>query len=249
MFWFKQWRRKKISNREFPAGWREILERNIPYYQKLPMEDQKELQRNILIFLAEKQFEGCNGLEITDDIRVTIAAYACLLLLHRQTDYYPGLHSIVVYPSSFATPVVEHDEVGVVTEDMEDRLGEAWDRGPVVLSWADVRDTRDGVNVVLHEFAHLIDQTGGKGDNSPVLQGGQEFKDWARVLEKQYKRLKRDVERNRPTLLDEYGATDPSEFFAVATECFYEQPGEMKEKYPDLYQALKEFYQQDPAAL
>jgi Mlc titration factor MtfA (ptsG expression regulator) len=249
MMWFKQWRRKKISSREFPPGWREILERNMPYYRKLSEEDRKELQRHILIFLAEKYVEGCSGLEITDEIRVTIAGYACLLLLHRQTDYFPGLHSIVVHPASFATPVEEHDDIGVVTEDMEDRLGEAWERGPVVLSWADVCDTGDGVNVVLHEFAHVIDRTGGKGDNSPVLQGGQGFRNWARILEKQYERLKKDVEKRRPTLLDEYGATDPSEFFAVATECFYEQPRKMKDEYPQLYRALKEFYQQDPAAL
>ncbi len=248
MFWFKRWRRKKRAGRKFPAEWLAILERNIPYYRKLPAGDQKELQGHILIFLAEKHFEGCYGQEITDEIRVTIAGYACLLLLHRQTDYFPGLYSIVVYPRSFTTPVEEHDETGVVTEDMEDRLGEAWDRGPVVLSWEDVCDTRDGVNVVIHEFAHVIDRAGGKGDNSPILRDGREFKAWAKVLEKQFKRLNRDVQKNRPTLLDEYGATDPSEFFAVATECFYEQPREMKEEYPELYHALKEYYQQDPAA-
>jgi MtfA peptidase len=249
MFWFKQWRRKRISRRKFPAEWRGILARNVPYYQKLPTEDQKELQKHILVFLAEKHFEGCKGFEITDDIRLTIAAYACILLLHRRTDYYPGLHTILVYPSSFVTPIAQQEETGVVTEDGEDRLGEAWERGPIILSWDDITRAERGVNVVLHEFAHHIDQTQGKGDDSPVLGGGTEFKAWAGVLAGEYKRFKKEVEKNKNTLLDDYGATDPSEFFAVATECFFEESREMETKYPELYRALKSFYQQDPAAL
>lgn len=247
MFWLKKWRRKRISHREFPAEWVDLLKRQVPHYRNLSIEDQKELQSHILIFLAEKNFEGCGGLKITEEIKLTIAAQACLLLLHRQTDYFPGLHSILVYPRSFVSQVEDHDEMGVVTEDREDRLGEAWDRGPILLSWEDICRPETGGNVVIHEFAHHIDQTQGKGDHSPVLDGGAEFRTWARVLAKEYKRLKKEVGNNKETLLDDYGATDPSEFFAVATECFFEQPRELENESPELYRALKQFYQQDPA--
>lgn len=249
MFWFKRWRRKRISGREFPADWLDILERTLPFYWELSEADRAELRRHILIFLAEKHFEGCEGLEITDEIRVTIAAQACRLLLHRQTDYFPGLYSILVYPRSFITPVEEHDDIGVVREDKEDRLGEAWDRGPIVLSWEDVHYAEGGVNVVIHEFAHHIDHTAGKGDNSPVFRNRRTFEVWARTLDKEFKKLQKDVERYRTTLLDDYGATDPSEFFAVATECFFEQSRRMAAECPELYEALKTCYQQDPAAL
>ncbi|MFA5864906.1 MAG: M90 family metallopeptidase [Phycisphaerae bacterium] len=253
MLFITRWRRNRIARREFPREWAVIIERNVPVYEILPVMDQAQLLQHVLIFLAEKQFQGCNGLEMTDEIRLTIAAQACILLLGRRTNYYPGLRSILVYPHSYIGRHAEYLESGFIVEGPEERLGEAWHRGPVILSWDDVRrgaaDFYDGQNVVFHEFAHQIDSSSGKGDSSPVLQHRSDFAAWARVLRKEYKQLRKDVEENQPTFLDEYGASSPSEFFAVITEYFFEKPGELEYKHPDLYNALKQFYQQDPARL
>jgi len=253
MFGFKKWRRKQLSRRPFPKDWLAIIERNMPFYKKLTAEDQKELHGHILIFINEKRFEGCGGLQITDEIKLTIAAQACILLLHRQTDYYPGLSSILVYPQAYIARQAERLESGVVAEGPHIRLGESWHRGSVVLSWDDVyrsaADIHDGHNVVFHEFAHQLDSSGGKGDSTPVLRQPSNYIVWARVLQKDYEKLRRDVSRRRHTLLNGYGATNPAEFFAVATECFFEKPKELQKQHSDLYDELKSFYQQDPAQL
>lgn len=253
MFGLKKRRRKRLAAQPFPDEWLAIINRNVPFYSRLPAEDQKELQRHILIFIAEKHFEGCGGLQITDEIKVTIAAQACILLLHRETDYYPGLPSILVYPSSYVAHDVQRFVGGVVMEGSEERLGESWHRGSVVLSWDDVRrgtaDIHDGHNVVLHEFAHQLDSSGGRGDSTPVLESHSTYIAWARILERDYERLQHEVSRDRTTFLDEYGAVNPAEFFAVATEHFFEKPKELQRIHPELYQELKRFYQQDPARL
>ncbi len=250
---FKKWRRKRTAARHFPLEWLRILGSNVRFYQRLPAADQEELRRHILIFLVEKRFEGCGGLEITDEIRVTIAAQACILLLHRQTDYYPGLRWILVYPAAYVAKATRHLPGGVVEEGYDVRLGESWRRGAVVLSWDDVRrdaaDIHDGHNVVFHEFAHQLDSSMGSGDSSEVLQRRSAFIAWARVLGDNYERLRRDVDRNRPTLLRSYAAAGPAEFFAVATEYFFERPKEMQKLYPELYEELKNFYHQNPAGL
>ena len=214
--------------------------------------DKEELRRHILIFLNEKRFVGCGGLEITEEIKVTIAAQACVLLLHRKTDYYPGLRTILVYPAAYVAKETRRLEGGIVEEGYEVRLGESWRLGSVVLSWDDVRrdaaDIYDGHNVVFHEFAHQLDSSMGRGDSSDVLQRPSTFIAWARALQGNYERLRREVDKNRPTLLRSYAAENPAEFFAVATEYFFERPKELKKIYPDLYQELKNFYHQDPAS-
>ena len=253
MFLFKKWRRKKTGARAFPADWLAIIKKNVSYYRTLSLADEKELQKHILIFLAEKRFVGCGGLTITDDIKVTIAAQACVLLLHRQTDYYPGLRSILVYPAAYVAKETRHLPGGIVEEGLDVRLGESWQRGSVVLSWDDVRrdaaDIHDGHNVVFHEFAHQLDSSAGKGDSSEVLQRSSAFIAWARVLAKNYEQLRIDIDRGKPTLLRSYAAQDPAEFFAVATENFFERPKDLQKAYPDLYQELKNFYHQDPSSL
>lgn len=250
---FKKWRRKKAAGRHFPLEWLRILGDNVRFYQRLSAADQGELRGHILIFLDEKRFEGCGGLEITDEIRVTIAAQACILLLHRQTDYYPGLRWILVYPAAYVAKATRHLPGGVVAEGYDVRLGESWRRGAVVLSWDDVRrdaaDIHDGHNVVFHEFAHQLDSSMGRGDSSEVLQRRSAFIAWARVLGDCYERMRRDVDRNRPTFLRSYAAEGPAEFFAVATEYFFERPKEMQKLYPELYEELKNFYHQNPAEL
>jgi hypothetical protein len=252
VFGFKERRRKKIAGRPFPDQWMAILEKSVPLYARLSQSDQEELRRHILIFMAEKRFEGCGGLRMTDQIRITIAAHACILLLHRQTDYYPGLKSILVYPRAYVAANVHHFVGETVLEGEDVRLGESWHHGSVVLSWDDVRrsaaDVHDGQNVVFHEFAHQLDSSGGRGDSTPILRDRSSFIAWARSLGEEYEDFQREIEEDGADVLDEYGATDPAEFFAVATECFFEIPKELQQTYPRLYDELKRFYQQDPAA-
>jgi Mlc titration factor MtfA (ptsG expression regulator) len=244
-------RRKQLREVPFPPEWLPIIERNFPLYRGLPEADRAELLGHIQVFLAEKRFEGCGGLEITDEIRVTIAAQACLLLLHRETDYYPLLGSILVYPGQYVAEVSEDSPGGIVDEGLDERIGETWSQGSVVLSWEDVQqdavDIHDGLNVTLHEFAHQLDEEYGDSDGVPRLGDPSRYPDWARVMKAAYEQLRHDVHRGRPTVLDEYGATDPAEFFAVATECFFEKPAALKRKHPELYEQLKLFYRQDPA--
>jgi hypothetical protein len=248
----RRWRRRRLEKRPWPPAWLEILRERVPYYGLLSLDEQAELRRLIRVFLAEKTFEGCGGLEMTDEIRVTIAAQACMLLLNREHDYYAGLRSILVYPSSYRAPSKRIDPAGVVHEGEEGRLGEAWLRGAVILSWDDVRrdalDFDDGHNVTFHEFAHQLDQQDGSFDGAPVLERRSHYRSWARVLLKEYKALGEAADRGEPTLIDQYGATEPAEFFAVITEAFFETPGPLKEKHPELYAELKQFYRQDPIA-
>jgi len=251
MFWFKKWRRNRIANQQFPEEWLRIIETNVPFYNNLPPEDKTELQRHILIFIAEKRFEGCGKLMITDEIKITIAAQACMLLLHRKTNYYPGLASILVYPSAFIASRTKNLPSGVVAEAPQVLLGESWHRGSVVLSWDDIKhdvaDINNGHNIVFHEFAHQIDSSGGKGDSTAVLKKRSSYIAWARVLQKDYEKLRHAKTQHHPTFLNKYGATNPAEFFAVVTEFFFEKPKELKEIHPELYNELKRFYQQDPA--
>jgi Mlc titration factor MtfA (ptsG expression regulator) len=248
----KNRRRRKLRATALPPAWEAIVRRNVPFYSFLGEADREELGGHIQVFLAEKHFEGCNGLVLSDEIRVTIAAHACLLLLHRTTDYYPRLVTVLVYPEAFVAPVVEALPDGAVLEEEAVEEGEAWKEGVVILSWSEVlaaaSPAGDGYNVALHEFAHQLDLEDGEADGTPLLERGQ-YAAWTKVLEADYRRLVRDVERGRPTVLDDYGATDPAEFFAVATECFFEQPVELREKHRALYEVLQAYYRLDPASL
>lgn len=246
--WFKRRRRTRLREQPFPEAWDAILRKNVPYYRALPEADRRELQGHIHVLLAEKNFEGCGGLEMTDEIRLTIAGQAAILLLHRDTDYYPGLVSILVYPGAFIAPT-DDEEIGDEVLGGEDiHLGESWNIGALVLSWQHVlhggRDARDGENVVLHEFAHQLDYEDGVSNGAPLLDSGHE--EWGSVLSGEFENLWGDIERNQCTLIDTYGATNPAEFFAVVTECFFEQPAAMRKKHPELYRVLTDFYQQDP---
>ncbi len=251
MIWLKQRRRRRLRMTPFPESWVEIIRRNVPYAHILPKEDRHELQGHIQIFLAEKTFEGCGGLQVTDEIRVTIAAQACLLLLHRVADYYPMLRTVLVYPGAYVAPVTESVGHGVVREGVSVRVWESWQHGSVILSWDDVlhgaADIHDGHNVVLHEFAHQLDQEAGVAEGAPILPKPAMYVAWARVLSAEYTQLQKDAELGRETLFDKYGAVNPAEFFAVATECFFEKALQLKEKHPELYEELRLFYRQDPA--
>ena len=236
----------------FPADWVGIIERNVPFYGHLSPADQCELLGHIQVFLAEKRFEGCGGLVITDEIRVTIAAYACVLLLHRDTDYYPLLVTILVYPHTFVVSGYEAGPGGQVIEAPRTLAGESWRHGNVVLAWDEVHhnafDLHDGHNVVFHEFAHQLDEEDGSANGAPILPRRAMYSAWARILGKDYAELVHDAEEGRSSFLDQYGATNPAEFFAVATEAFFETPDKLQAHHPQLYEELKLFYQQDPAA-
>jgi Mlc titration factor MtfA (ptsG expression regulator) len=248
----RRWRRPKLRRRPLPPEWRAIIDRNVPAVRLLSADERSELWGHVQVFLAEKFFEGCAGLTITDEIRLTIAAQACLLLLNRDTDYYPTLRTILVYPSGYVAPATSRQPDGTVIEGPQHRSGESWLRGAVVLSWDDVRrgaaDPFDGRNLVLHEFAHQLDGESGAAEGAPALGERSRYVAWARVLGREYEQLIADLERRMPTLIDAYGATTPAEFFAVVTEAFFERPRALRQRHPDLYEQLRSFYRQDPAA-
>lgn len=253
MFGLIHKRRQRLMAQPFPAGWSGIIQRNVPFYHRLPPEDQQELQGHIQVFLVEKRFEGCGGLAITDEIRVTIAAYACILLLHRSTDYYPLLVTILVYPHTFVVSQYQAGPAGQVLESSETLVGESWRHGNVVLAWDEVQhsafDLHDGHNVVLHEFAHQLDEEDGTANGAPVLPQRAMYGAWARILGEDYAELVQETEEGHPSTLDQYGATNPAEFFAVATEAFFETPVKLRAQHPRLYSELRLYYQQDPASL
>jgi hypothetical protein len=245
-------RRKRLMNAPFPAAWDKILKRNVPLYRRLPAALRRQLQGHILVLLAEKNFEGCGGLEMIDEIKVTIAAQAGILLLNRKPRYYPGLDSILVYPGTFVsediTPLGDHAHLEGETES----LGESWKRGALILAWDAVKraamDVHGGQNVVLHEFAHQLDQENGAAVGAPLLERGTQYSAWARILGKEYRKLQRTVRHGLQSVMDEYGATDPAEFFAVATETFFERPLAMQRRHQELYALLADYYRLDPAA-
>jgi MtfA peptidase len=250
-----RWRRARVGARPFPAAWTAILDGRVPHVRRLPAHLRRKLEQHILVFLAEKPFTGCAGLEVTDEVRVTIAAQACLLLLGRQNGGFPGLRQVLVYPGAFLVerfhPVVLG---GVVLQSQEPRVlsGESWTHGQVVLSWQSVLEGAalpdDGRNVVIHEFAHQLDQEKGYANGAPWLGRTDRYPRWSRVMGEEYARLQYRAGVGEPSLFSAYGATNPAEFFAVASEVFFEQPREMAAMHPVLYGELAMLYRLDPAA-
>ena len=242
-------RHKAIRSLPFPNAWEEILAKNVRHYALLPPQLQHELQALTQIFLAEKSFEGCGGLEVTEEMKVTIAAMACLLLLNRKTSLYKKLSVILIYPKAYKVPGASSDGV-TVSNQAQGRLGESWDQGTVVLSWNDVtrsaHNINDGHNLVLHEFAHQLDQEDGRGDGVPIFEQESMYTTWAEVLSPEFEKLKKRSSKGKRSVMDEYGATNPAEFFAVATGTFFEKPSQLKLKHPALYEELEEYYQVDP---
>ena len=253
MLWLRGKRRKQLMRQPFPDDWLEIIERNVLFYHYLSREKQRELLGLVRVFLAEKRFEGCGGLQITNEIRITIAVQACILLLNLDADFYPKLRSILVYPDTFIAPAVSRHPDGTVSEGFQPRLGESWSQGNVVLSWEDVlrgaANPGDGRNVVIHEFAHQLDSESGVCNGAPLLPRRSMYREWSRVLGREYEALVESVEQGRITIIDRYGATSPAEFFAVVTEFFFEKPLELESFHPELYEQLKIYYGQDPASL
>lgn len=237
----------RINRKPFPAAWLAILHRNVPVYGRLPDALRFQLRQLIKRFIADKRFIGCGGQEITDEIRLTVAGSACLLLLNRRTSGYASLRYIHIYPAGFVATGAEMDEAGVVSTSRRELLGESWSDGKVVLSWDAVergaRNFSDGENVVLHEFAHQLDSESGAVNGAPLLASRAHYQSWARVLSAEFAALRR---AGGTVGLDEYGATDPAEFFAVASEFFFEKPAMLAEDHPELFRELLTYYRVDP---
>ncbi|MCC6144032.1 MAG: zinc-dependent peptidase [Candidatus Hydrogenedentes bacterium] len=248
---FKRRRRARVLAQPFPEDWAAVLRAEMPYYRKLPDTERVALHGHVRVLLAEKRFEGCGGIRLEDRHRLIIAGYAALLLLGRPGDYFPQLYSILIYPYTFLARVEEPDEDGMVWEEEEEREGESWSLGAIVLSWPDVeRDIRvlNGRNVILHEFAHHLHEVDGVFDGAHFMETAEEQQEWAEVMSRHYDRHVEAVEGRRRTFLDPYGAEDPAEFLAVCTEAFFEQPRKLRERHPDLYRQLERYYALDPAA-
>jgi len=247
----RQRRRCRAQARPFSKEWLDAIKRNVAFFSRLSANDQSELLSHIKVFLAEKRFEGCGGLEITDEIRVTIAAQACLLLSHRRADYFPGLLTILVYPSTYMAEEKRQIAEHVWEEGTMTRLGETGRRmGSLVLSWDAVKagaaDPSDGKNVVLHEFAHQLDYENSAADGVPELATREQQLAWSEVMTTEFASLRAAHETGIATLLDTYGATDPVEFFAVSTEAFFERPRALRARHPKLYAELQKYFRQDP---
>jgi Mlc titration factor MtfA (ptsG expression regulator) len=250
--WLKRRRRRRLTAEPFPERWLRFLERNVAHYRYLDEREQAKLRDDLRIFRAEKNWEGCGGLTMTDEIAVTISAQACLLVLGLEHDYFQRVQSILVYPRPFGAGEERRGPGGLVTEGGPVRLGEAWYRGPVILAWSDVleegRHPHEGHNVVYHEFAHQLDMLDGVIDGTPPLETPELYRRWREVMTAEYEQLRLASEHGRATLLDQYGTTNEGEFFAVATECFFDRPLALERRHPQLYALLRDYYHQDPAA-
>ena len=228
-----------------------MIERNVAFFHRLSVNDKAELLGHIQVFLAEKRFEGCAGLELTDEIRVTIAAQACLLLLHRKTDYFPQLLTILVYPSAYMVEERHQVDEHVWESGTASRLGETGRRmGSMVIAWdaakSGAADPSDGRNVVFHEFAHQLDFEDYATDGVPALATRKQQISWAAVMRVEFASLRAAEETGISTFLDAYGATNPAEFFAVATEAFFERSCALRARHPNLYAELQRYFRQDP---
>jgi Mlc titration factor MtfA (ptsG expression regulator) len=245
-----RWRLRRALARPLAPTQLAIIERNVVQYRGMPAARREELQQLVKHFLYKKTFVGCDGLEVTEEMRVTIAAQACLLLLGRSTRVYPGLHAVLVYPGAFLVPRNEVDAAGVVTETRQDLLGESWGDGRVVLSWEHVRrlgNEAEGThNVVLHEFAHQLDSESGSTNGAPFLGSPERYRSWSQTLSRDFELLRRDTWWGYRDVLDPYGATNPAEFFAVATETFFEMPHALAARHPELYTEFLAYFRVDP---
>lgn len=237
----------------FPFAWEKALRKNMALYARLTPAEQKQLQDLVIDFVPGREWLGHDGLEVTDEMKATIAGQACVLLLGiKDHDLFASVPSIIVHPRTFSRP--GHtllDSGGIVLEDQVALLGEAWYRGPVLLSWREVlaggRDADGGSNVVFHEFAHQLDFQGQDLVEALSEEAQMRLRAWAEVMQREFDALVAAARHHKATLLDHYGATDTREFFAVSTECFFEKPIEMQATYPALYEVLRSFYGQDPA--
>jgi MtfA peptidase len=248
MGWYADWRRRRVLKKHrIPDPLWQAATAGLGFLRRLSPQETRRLRELALLFLAEKQFTGTHGIAVSDRMRVSIAAQACLPILELGLDWYAGWTGIVLYPGDFRVKRSEMDELGVVHEWDDELAGEAMPGGPVVLSW-DTAAHDPAMNVVVHEFAHKLDMMNGDADGFPPLHPGMDRHAWSAAFEQAYQGFCDAVERDKDTWLDPYGAEHPAEFFAVISEAFFAHPAETKRRYPDVYEQLVLFYRQDPAA-
>jgi Mlc titration factor MtfA (ptsG expression regulator) len=245
-----EWRRERLRRQPFPHAWRQILQQRMPFFRRLPADLQLQLKRHIQWLVAETPFIGCNGLQVSEEMRVLIAAQAALLRLQRRDGGFDNLRQVLVYPGAFVVQRARTDAAGLTQDARQVLSGESWQQGQVILAWDAVVEGAavpdDGRNVVIHEFAHQLDQAGGAANGAPWLGRRERYARWAQVLGEAYARLRERVQRGETGLIDAYGATDPAEFFAVVSEVFFEQPAALAAEEPALYRELAQFYRVEP---
>ncbi|MEO3711802.1 zinc-dependent peptidase [Roseateles flavus] len=248
--WWRRQQRQRRMQAPFPAAWRSLLRREWPLYRRLTPPQQRRLQQLVQVFVAEKPIIGCGGLKVSTAMKVLIAAQACLPLLGHARGVYPQLSQVLLYPAAFALQRVHDLGAGVQMERREWLSGESWQQGQVILSWQDVvagaRVPDDGRNVVIHEFAHQLDQANGRANGAPPLGSREAHAHWAAVMQVEFQALKQALAQGLPCLLDPYAATDEAEFFAVASESFFEQGELMAQHHPRLYALLADYYGLQP---
>lgn len=242
-----QWQQEVLASRLTDDEWRIIL-RDVPLIRKLPLDLKEPFEGKVALFLNQVDLVGCDGLEVTDDMALSIAAQAALLVVNTDA-WYKHLTTVLIYPGAFKTKQMRHDGY-VITESEEVRGGESWTRGPVVLSWQDshkgAQNDADGYNLVLHEFAHQLDDLSGKTDGAPPMAEGQSFAEWAEVIVEAFDRHVTNTKAGRRTVIDPYGAKNHQEFFAVTVEVFFEKPGALKRSEPGVYEQLATLLNIDP---
>ena len=252
MGWLRDWKRKRIlrQHRIDDALWRRAI-KQLPFLDGLSTDEERRLREFAVLFLAEKEFAPVRGLALSDEDRLEIALQACLPILQLGLDWYDGWVGIVVHPSDFRVRRAETGPDGVVHEWDDELAGESWPGGPVVLSWEALDDAgtvaEGGANVVIHEFAHKLDMQTGAADGVPPLPSREMRARWLEVFDAEFERFRASLDASQETFLDPYAAENPAEFFAVASEAFFESPNALRREFPGLYELFKGFYRQDPA--
>lgn len=243
-------RLRYVLMRAFPHHFSKILRKNLPGYSRMPTDLQMQLKRKIRQFLHEKTFVACADLEMNDEIRVTIAAKACLLLLNRESEVFPKLSHILVYPSAFVVPRQRVVGGGIVTHTNQTLSGESWSDGRVILAWDQIvnnpHNEEMGQDVVIHEFAHQLDSEDGSTNGAPVLPSTVAYRQWSQVMEREFLRLQSAIDQQEETVIDPYGASNPAEFFAVTTEAFFKKSAVLATEHPELFKVLQAYYCVDP---
>lgn len=245
--WLRKNKRRRLVAKPFPADWEDILAINATFLKSFDGQQQARIRHSIQILVAEKNWEGCGGLSVTDEHRVTIAAQIARMTVHFDAEFFDAVLSILIYPSAYLAKSQTQLTGGVIVEGSSGRLGEAWHRGPVILSWNEVqenvRSRYPQRNVVIHEFAHQLDmRNGSDADGFPTLESADSARQWSRVMPAAFEKLAHKCQYGIPTVLDCYGATNPAEFFAVASESYFEQPVELEDQWPDVFELLDDFY-------
>jgi Mlc titration factor MtfA (ptsG expression regulator) len=249
MGFLREWRRKRTlkSARLDQTLWKRVAAK-LSFLRGLSEDDTARLKELVVLFLAEKEMHGAQGLQLTDEVRLSIAAQACLPILNLGLDVYGGWVGVIVYPGEFRVQKEEVDQDGVVHTFDEELAGEAWPGGPVILSWEDIGLAERGYNVVIHEFAHKIHMDGGGDEEYPAARAGMDAARWRKTLKEAYDRFCAEVDTGESTFIDPYAAEHPAEFFAVMSEAFFTESGVLARDWPELYAQLAMFYKQDPAA-